>query len=263
MKSSPVIVNDIVMINKFHTEKPCFVSKPRNTHILGYQISGKYLHTLNGSNEMAQKDTILFINKRTDYCVKTIEPGLSIAFHFTACNEKSVPDKFIECAEFPQLKEIFFGAYDMWRKNGGQPSYMIYSKIYEALEIINMLKSEHCDFPYIPSSSLMPVNCAIKYINEHLCEKISVKHLSELSGKGERHFNNLFKDATGKTPLEYINNIKLDTARRYLETGTYSVSEISHMLGFCDESYFNRLFKSKIGVTPGKYRKFVSMQHFK
>ena len=68
------------------------------------------------------------------------------------------------------------------------------------------------------------------------------------------HFIRLFKKEVGVTPLQYINQKKMEKAQLMLVTETVLVKDIAYLLGFNDYSYFIRLFKKIVGITPKQYR---------
>jgi AraC-like DNA-binding protein len=65
----------------------------------------------------------------------------------------------------------------------------------------------------------------------------------------------LFKSEVGVSPQRYLNNIRLDKAREYLENGVLSVKEIASEVGISNVSRFCRSFKVRYGTTPKEYRK--------
>lgn len=69
------------------------------------------------------------------------------------------------------------------------------------------------------------------------------------------HFIRLFKKELGTTPLQYINQKKIEKSQLLLITEEIAVKEIAFQLAFEDYSYFNRLFKKITGVTPQEYRR--------
>jgi len=75
------------------------------------------------------------------------------------------------------------------------------------------------------------------------------------SGLTERSFNRRFRKATGLTPIGYVQNLRIDAAKRYLETTSTPVDEISWKVGYEDASFFRRVFKRITGMTPSAYRR--------
>lgn len=95
----------------------------------------------------------------------------------------------------------------------------------------------------------------VMYIRKHLNESIELEKLAEISCLSKDHFIRLFKKELGNTPLQYINQKKIEKAQLLLITEDLAVKEIAFQLAFEDYSYFNRLFKKITGVTPQEYRR--------
>lgn len=95
----------------------------------------------------------------------------------------------------------------------------------------------------------------VLYIRKHLNEAIELEKLAAISCLSKDHFIRLFKKELGTTPLQYINQKKIEKAQLLLITEELAVKEIAFQLAFDDYSYFNRLFKKTTGVTPQEYRR--------
>lgn len=95
----------------------------------------------------------------------------------------------------------------------------------------------------------------VLYIRKHLNEAIELEKLAEISCLSKDHFIRLFKKELGTTPLQYINQKKIEKAQLLLITEELAVKEIAFQLAFDDYSYFNLLFKKTTGVTPQEYRR--------
>ena len=63
-----------------------------------------------------------------------------------------------------------------------------------------------------------------------------------------------FKAATGATVIDYLQNLRVEEAKRRLEAGRRPVDEISVDVGYEDPSFFRRVFKRCTGLTPTQYR---------
>jgi AraC family transcriptional regulator len=68
------------------------------------------------------------------------------------------------------------------------------------------------------------------------------------------HFLRVFKAATGRTPYRYLNGIRVEHARRYLERGDLSVTEVSRLCGFATPSRLATTFRQEVGLSPSAYR---------
>lgn len=93
-----------------------------------------------------------------------------------------------------------------------------------------------------------------EYLDNHIRQNVSLKELSELVFLSESQIVRIFKRDTGKTPHEYLLELKMEYGKRLLKNTRLMVREISEYLGFSDEHYFSYLFKKKTGNTPLNYR---------
>ena len=94
----------------------------------------------------------------------------------------------------------------------------------------------------------------IDFIKNNLHEPISVKTLSEKACMSESHFFKKFKDEIGQTPVEFINNLRIERAITLLQNPNKKIKEIFLECGFENRSYFNRLFKKIKKVSPSQYQ---------
>ena len=99
---------------------------------------------------------------------------------------------------------------------------------------------------------LLPV---LEYIRQNVESDIKISDLQQILYVSKEHLIRLFKAETGKTPLEYIIDFKLQKAMLMLEENNYSVSEISDRLSFANPSYFSKVFRQRLKMTPSEYRK--------
>lgn len=94
----------------------------------------------------------------------------------------------------------------------------------------------------------------LTYIRKNIYAPIEIDDLSRISCLSRDHFIRLFKKEVGSTPLQYINQKKIEKAQLILVTDDMPVKNIAYKLAFEDHSYFNRLFKKVIGISPLDYR---------
>ena len=95
----------------------------------------------------------------------------------------------------------------------------------------------------------------VEYINEHFKEKMTIELLSGMINVSQDYFTKIFKDSMGKTPIDYINTIRVNRAMRYLSETDKSMIEIAELVGFCNSNYFHKIFKQYINSSPLVYRK--------
>lgn len=101
---------------------------------------------------------------------------------------------------------------------------------------------------------------ALGYIHDHYSEPIKLKDLSEHINMSEGHFCRFFKQMVQKSPIDYINNYRIQRACKLLENTNYKVVDIAMEVGYDNLSYFITLFKKQKKMTPSQYRKLFFEQ---
>ncbi len=99
---------------------------------------------------------------------------------------------------------------------------------------------------------------AITYMKRMIGQKIRLEEIAGHCGLSVSHFCMIFKENTSQTPIEYMNNLRVQKACQLLDLTTQRINEISAVLGFSDPFYFTRVFKKSIGQSPVQYRKHIS-----
>ena len=103
--------------------------------------------------------------------------------------------------------------------------------------------------------NVMRLRPVVEYISDHCSEKLTIEKLSDMITVSPDHFTKIFKESMGKTPIDYINAIRINRAMRYLSDTEMSMLEIADEIGFCNPNYFHKIFKQYIGTSPLAYRK--------
>ena len=93
----------------------------------------------------------------------------------------------------------------------------------------------------------------LHYINTSYLQKIELEKVAGIAHLHPSAFCRYFKEKTGKSLSEYLNNMRLSYACRLLLDGKLSISQICYESGFNNLSYFNRAFKQQTGFTPTGY----------
>jgi transcriptional regulator GlxA family with amidase domain len=93
-----------------------------------------------------------------------------------------------------------------------------------------------------------------EFIDKNIHEKITIDELAGLVSLGRRSFERRFKLATNNSVLEYINRVKIETAKRSFENSRKNISEVMYDVGYTDTKAFRSIFKKITGLTPVEYR---------
>jgi transcriptional regulator GlxA family with amidase domain len=103
---------------------------------------------------------------------------------------------------------------------------------------------------------------AQQWLGRHFSVAHPVEEMIKLSALAERTFKRRFAAATGLAPLEYVQRLRIEDAKRRLERTDAAVDEISWRVGYEDPAFFRRLFKRTTGMAPGAYRKRFRIPEF-
>ncbi len=95
----------------------------------------------------------------------------------------------------------------------------------------------------------------MRYLHNNYHRRLSLKDIARESNQSVSNLCRTFKEGTGVTVLEYLQNLRITMAKRLIEKTNYSIATVAKLIGMEDESYFSRIFKREVGTSPNRYRK--------
>lgn len=95
----------------------------------------------------------------------------------------------------------------------------------------------------------------ITYVENHCGQPLTVPNLASIAGMSVGHFSRMFKLFMRKTPMDYVNQYRIQQAAYLLQTTNLTVAEAAMEVGLTNFSYFSKKFKSFFDCTPSQYRK--------
>ncbi|GAF63373.1 AraC family transcriptional regulator [Bacillus sp. TS-2] len=98
------------------------------------------------------------------------------------------------------------------------------------------------------------VQLMINYIDKNFSDKITLESLANICYGSTYHMHRTFKRIKGITPTEYLRQVRLDEAKKYLLQTNKDIGEIAKCVGIANASYFIKTFKRSIGQTPAQFR---------
>lgn len=107
------------------------------------------------------------------------------------------------------------------------------------------------------------VKRAQAYLESKVDEKISIEHLAARFSIGRRNFDRRFIKATGNTPTEYAQRVKIETAKKAFETSPQTINEVMYQVGYSDQKAFREVFRKITGLSPLEYRNRYNKTQFK
>lgn len=209
---------------KYENGKPAFSFIFVQHGALEYHFKGK------SKTIVIEKDDVLFIPKDYPYTTKYLRENNKIQIltfdvkNVSASKELSAPLHYQKKTELSSIfNSISF-------ENMTSPFFLC-SKIYELLYHITLQAAT------IPKKyrKLAP---AISELNQQYFKNEKISYYAKLCNMSESNFRKLFKEYTGKSPVEYRNTVRITAAKSLLKTGELTVSEAAYLVGFNNMSFF-------------------------
>lgn len=174
-----------------------------------------------------------------------------------ACQEiMETMDSFMELFAYAGISRIYHDKEKLPQAFREAESALEYSYLSEN-EIVNLYREEMDEKkPVVVSTAVkkqISQEC-LEYIEAHFEENISVADIARELGVSVSYLSRNFKESTGGTVIQTINQKKMERAEEYLLTTDLKIYEIAEMLGFENISYFSRFFKKHKGISPKEYK---------
>ncbi|MCM3595293.1 helix-turn-helix domain-containing protein [Metabacillus idriensis] len=170
-----------------------------------------------------------------------VEPS---RFHF------KIP-AFGECIHKDFVEKIFDNLVSMYHQT---PDYPLRQQIYFE-ELILHLQKESLQ---IPSAAEKVVEETLRFLRKHYKEEIKMEDFARELHFHPDYITRCMQKTMGVTPVQYLNQYRMEQAKRLLRTADHKISSIAKEVGIFDAAYFTKVFKRLEGVSPLEYRKIVS-----
>lgn len=163
-----------------------------------------------------------------------------------------------------RLYHIMLALENAWNQNYGivkDKKIAMPSEFRNWLEVEQWLEEIYTQgnitFPNIKMSDeiVSVILLAKRYVEDNYNERLSLEELAKQYNISRSYFSICFGRVAGVPFNEYVRNIRIEKAKKYLEYSQKSISQISTEVGYDDEKYFSRVFKKVTGKSPGEYRK--------
>ena len=122
---------------------------------------------------------------------------------------------------------------------------------YEVLYLL--LASDTRESAYLPSKKAELVRPAIDYIHLYYHTAISNETLAALTSLSVVYFRKLFKAATGLSPIQYLQRLRVEKAKEMLQSDYGTLADVAASVGYSGVFHFSKMFKSITGCSPGTY----------
>lgn len=110
----------------------------------------------------------------------------------------------------------------------------------------------------IQKISSPPIIRAMEYCHEAYAHKLTLQDVATYVRLNKSYFSQIFHKEVGMPFSEYLELVRIQHARQYLRSNSYSIAEIAELVGFSNQNYFTKVFKKSTGLTPSQYRASLS-----
>lgn len=266
----------IIIFDRDLQLEACFfegISQPFPPHfhehyVIGFIESGRRSLSVCGKNFTAETGDILLFNPRDNHFCCGLDGNMLTygAFNIKpetiqkfSCGfaESRVPVRFSEnlirdVDLFLSLKKLHEAIIDTKTETVGLEKEEFFLLTFS--ELIGEY-SECCENGYSPNGiqeCRKEIEKACLYMNENFSDRITLEKLCKITALSRAALVRAFTKEKGITPYRYLENIRLNAAKRLLEQGASPV-ESAMKTGFSDQSHFTNFFKAYIGLTPKQY----------
>ncbi|MDB5199941.1 MAG: helix-turn-helix-domain containing protein AraC type [Chitinophagaceae bacterium] len=272
----------VALTNDAHVYERLFTVQPDVTVKDNFKTDLIIIPAVNGDMEKVieiNKDFFPWINKQhadgaeaASLCVGAfllastgLLKGKKCATHWLGANDfrKMFPDVELVCEKIITDENGIYssgGATSFWNlllyiieKYTNRDLAITMSKYFE-IEIDRYNQSSFIIFQGQKDHEDEHVKQAQEFIEKNYHERITVEQLTTMLALSRRNFERRFKKATSNTVVEYMQRVKIEAAKKGLETGRKNVNELMYEVGYSDTKAFRTVFKRTTGLSPIEYR---------
>lgn len=212
-----------------------------------YFVSGRGSVLADGAENMFCENSYWIVPPHTQHTERFEGEGelLFVGFRYAdaeyalECNAPREAD--------PEMRTLLYKIFDEYRKRDREYTHAM--KALFELTLISCLREKGTE-----SGSIRNLDYMKAYIDQYHNRKIDFGELAALSGYSYDYFRRLFKEKFGISPKSYLMQVRLSRARRMLEEGGRSCTEIAYMCGFSNSAQLSTMFKERYGVPPSRIK---------
>ena len=214
-------------------------------------INGNFYHFANGS---------LLICKPGDIRYST-HPFKCYFIHLQPLNLDPLIKDFIDSIplntvliDVSKYIDLFFKVQKHFEKNNQSEQFYLCSKIYELFHFLQKDAITPSSLT-LYSENEKALMQAKKFISQNFRQQITLKDIAQSVFLSPNYLHNIFTTFFKKTPRAYLEELRIDEAKRLLKLSTLTILKKKEKTGFSSQTYFEYVFKKNVGMSPSKYRK--------
>ncbi len=226
----------------------------RDDYYLAFVTNGQLSINIDGNICTATKGNFVIFPPKYHYQYAGNPPTYYLSIHFTG----SYADRFLKECGFNNLPCIINSEFSIEMQNKCQKlidTFLLNEPL--AIQVCaSILQEIILDIAKIELDKAItsPLKASLKYIHSFYTNKIDIPYLAKIENLSYSRYVTKFKKQTGKSPNEYIIDLRLQLAKSLLENTVMSIKQISERIGYTDQYFFSRLFKNHVRLSPRAYR---------
>lgn len=254
----PIVTNVNLVMSYIdeNTRYPMIRTVPRKYHALTFVKEGTEHYKGENIDITTSPGRILFIPKGTNYNIYSdSEYTDNICIDFDTSEPLGISPFLYKPSNPDKFKKLFNDLEAYFKLNSARSPLGVIHGFYGILcELQESMRAS-----YQPSWQIKRVLAAEQYIGSNFTNPdLSASEIANYAGLSTRYFSELFKEHFSETPMKYVSQKRINHAKQLLDTGFYSVSEISRICGYNDIYCFSKAFKKSEGVSPTEYVRLSS-----
>jgi AraC family transcriptional regulator of arabinose operon len=236
-------------------------NKGRHDYQIIYIAKGKCLCTIDGLDTTIQEGNIILFkpNEPQYYSYSSADSTETYWIHFTGYGVPEYlgrlglltkPIHYIglndSCIELFKLI-----CHELQIKNSAYP-HIAAAYLYEIISTFSRILSISNENKTLIHNDIF--QSVIQLMHSKYSENLPISYYANKCNLSLYRFIHKFKQHTGMSPLEYITNIRINTAKDLLSSSSLSISEVSSIVGYENPLYFSRIFKKVLGSSPSSFK---------
>ncbi len=218
---------------------------------LTFKLDGRTEYESGECKYVCDPQSVLLLPKNKVYTYEILKLGPCVSIEFE-CDGNIDDFHAFKVADKTEIRKLLYSMVQLWKAKSGGYMLSALSAFYEILHILYLY--DNVDYGIRKKeAALSPV---ISYISEHYADAdITNEKLAEIADMSTVYFRKLFTQRYGISPMKYLTNVRIETAKNLLLGGNASVSDIGESIGFASVYSFSRAFKKNTGISPTEFAK--------
>ena len=242
-----VMDTKICFLNKHNTKSNQFKLHAHNCYEIIYFAVGSGKVFINGKSYQVSTGSYCIIPPYAEHIEELEGYGEIFFIGFEFNSPSYILKEGIHYINTITEQSYFHNIFDEFKKQ--QSGFDIAAEYLLRLFLVTLLRNANTN-----NLKCKDLNYIKEYIEQYADQKIDFGQLALFSGYSYDYFRYLFRQKFGLSPQEYMVNVRLENAKRLLETSDLSCTEIAYNCGFSNSAQMTSMFKKKYGKTPKTFK---------